>query len=510
MTLATRAAVGDRRGLDLTWWAGYSVVMFAGLLLVVGARSHPDVPFLAVSLALLATITVTWIFHPRSALYAVLTLTVISDTVTAVWFPFVKNLSSRESISFVSDALTISPLDVALVTGAAISVVRRFARDRRLVGSNVLNRPILAFTLFVVYGFLRGLSTGGDLRVAVLVGRPFFYVTLVFVIVVNECVTAAHRRNAFIALLVGVAVQAALSIAYYLHLDRAERASLESLNEHGAVVAQNLLFVALIVMVLFGIRPRSATWALGVVALPVAFVTLVGQRRAGIAALMIGGFAIVSMLYWRRRRLFAAVVPAVIVLLVGYLGVFWNSTSSIGFPAQAVKTVIAPGSASAEDISSNLYREIEAYDLNATIRADPVAGFGFGRAFLRPRPLPDISVFELNAYVPHNSLLWVWISLGFLGFATTLYLVARAIVSGISRAKSLPLGTDFVVTMSATAFVIMYTVFSYLDVSWDARNTVLLGLALALCTAPVDPAGRDDQPSAAATNSSNTSASRSA
>ena len=33
----------------------------------------------------------------------------------------------------------------------------------------------------------------------------------------------------------------------------------------------------------------------------------------------------------------------------------------------------------------------------------------------------------------------------------------------------------------ATAYILMFAVYSYVDMSWDARNTVFLGLALAIC-----------------------------
>ena len=48
----------------------------------------------------------------------------------------------------------------------------------------------------------------------------------------------------------------------------------------------------------------------------------------------------------------------------------------------------------------------------ATIKAKPITGLGFGQRFYRPFPLPDISFFPFYEYMPHNSVLWIWIKTG--------------------------------------------------------------------------------------------------
>ena len=62
----------------------------------------------------------------------------------------------------------------------------------------------------------------------------------------------------------------------------------------------------------------------------------------------------------------------------------------MAFPAQAIKGVVVPDSQSEEDKASNFYREIEAFNLQFTMRAEPL-GVGFGKPFYRPAPMPDIS-----------------------------------------------------------------------------------------------------------------------
>lgn len=479
-----------RRAEARTWWFGYAAIVGIGLLVGLFARRRFTQPYLGLSLALIAVLLVGWIVIPRATLYVTLALAAVSDLVTVSWFPFLKNLSSRESISFVADALTISPVDLTLLTGAVISVARRYSRTRRAVAPSPLNLPMLCFAVFVVYGFARGLSLGADSRIAVLVGRPLLYIPLTYLIAVNELTEPRHRRIGVTAIIVGVFVQSLLSIEFLNRLDPAVREDLESLNEHGSALGQNVVIVALVTMLLFGVKHRRTRWGLVVALAPVGYVFFVAQRRAGVASLVVAGLATAIVLFWKHRRRFWIVVPVATIVLTGYVGAFWNSSSSLGFPAQAVKTVVAPGSATYEDQSSDLYRMIEAYDLNFTIRTNPLLGLGFGQPFYRPIPLPDISFFELNAYQPHNSVLWIWIKFGFGGFVAMLYLVARAIVVGTERARRAPLDLDFVALWTSISFVIMYALYSYVDVSWDARNSVLLGFAIAAVTvapAPTDP-----------------------
>lgn len=467
------------------WRLGYGAIVGTGLVVALFARRRIDEPYLGLTLAIFMVLLVGWIFRPRSTLYSILFLTAVSDINTVWWFPFTKNLSSRESISFVADALTVSPLEISLYLGAAISMVRRYARTRTLVEPTAVNRVLLVFTAMVGWGFIRGQFNSGDLRIAVLEGRALLYIPLAFVIIVNECRDGAHLRYALIAFLAGVVTQSLLSIQYLTGLDPAARDSLERLNEHGSAVGHDLLIVTLLVLALLGGRERLAKWILLVAAVPTVYVFFVGQRRSGVAVLVIACALIAIALYWRRRALFWMVVPASAAVIALYVLAFWNSTSSLGFPAQAIKSVIAPASATPEDISSDLYRRVEAFNLVYTIRTDPLLGLGFGRPFYRPVWLPGLDAFALNLYLPHNSWLWLWIKTGFVGFVAAIYLFGKSIMLGAHRVRNEPDTTDLVVTLAGTAFVAMYFAFCFVDVSWDARNNVFLAVALAICVRPV-------------------------
>jgi len=483
------------------WWLGYLVVIVGGLVIAAFARRRLDEPFIGLTLGLFLLVLLGWLIRPRVALYMTIGLSAISDAVTVAWFPFVKNFSSRESIGYISDAITISPLEVSLLVGFAVTSIRQYAATGRLVAPSPMLRPIVVFTAFVVYGFARGVLMGGsDLRISVLEGRSLFYLFIVFGIATNICTEARHLRAAVWWLLTGVLIQSLLSAQFYLGLDPAERELTDSLNEHGSALGQNLLILAVLSLLLFRAKAGKERLFLLCALVPTVFVYLLAQRRAGVASLAIGVLLLLILLFWRRRRRFWAVAPLTGLVTVGYLGAFWNSPSTLGFPAQAVKSIIAPSSASTSDQLSDLYRLAESFNVYFTIRVDPLLGLGFGRRFFTPITLPEIQFFELSAYVPHNSILWFWIKTGFFGFAVMFYMFGKMVMLGANRARRLPDGIDVTVAQLGLLFVVMFAVYTYVDISWDPRNMVFLGLAAAICSFPMPVDGPDAQSSAKETS----------
>ena len=436
---------------------------------------------------------------------ATLALTLTGDLVTVWWFPFAKNLSSWESIMYLTDGVSLSPLEISMIWGLCVTTYRNLASTGRPFRPAPLLYPFVAFFSFALFGLARGLSRGGDTRAAMFEARPLILLPLLYLLVVNVCRSREDYRRMFWAAMAAIVVQSLLSIEFLSKLSPTTRASLESLNEHGSAIGMNLLFMMLIVSLAYRGVPTALRITLLVASVPAMWVYLVAQRRSAIVALGIAFALFAIMLFWRQRRTFWKVVPVVAVLVIGYTGAFWNSESTAGFPAQAVKSVIAPDQASAEDQRSDIYRQLETLNLSATVRASPLLGIGFGQAFYRPYTLPDISAFEFQAYIPHNSFVWIWTKMGFGGFVTLLYLVGRTMIQGVSRARAAPRGVDAVVALNAVLFVAMYTVFLYVDIAWEARNVFLLALSMGLCTGPLDDeiesatAARTQRPVAAVT-----------
>jgi hypothetical protein len=220
---------------------------------------------------------------------------------------------------------------------------------------------------------------------------------------------------------------------------------------------------------------------LPVMAIPVVWAYFVSERRSAFIGFALGLVLFGALLFRLQRRTFWWFVPIVGVVAVAYIGAFWTVETSIGFPAQAIKSVIAPDSVGGANRSSDEYRKIEGYNIWYTIRADPLRGIGFGHPFYQPIALPDISFFIFWRYMPHHSFLWVWLKTGFFGFVSMLYLMIRTIQHGVRSTVRLPTGTTRAICVTATLYVPMYLVYSYVDIAWDIRSMIFMAVVMAVC-----------------------------
>lgn len=481
-------------GQHLQWLATYSIVFLGGLAVGAFAFTRAWQPYFGLALAALILVICSWAYRPRQTLNVTVFLALVGDIVTVSWFPFNKNLSSVESILFISNSISLSPLELVLLSGLCVVGARGIAAGRQPLELGAIGRPLMLFTVCVFGGLALGLGTGGDFRAAMYEMRPLLYFPMVYVLATTLVKTTRHQRHLVAAAVAAVTLQALLSLDYLFDLDPAQREALETLTAHGAAISANFVFIVLLASLMYrGVSPRQRI-VLAVAAAPVMWVYIVSQRRAAIITIGVAVMLLCATLLWRQRRTFWKVTPMLTIVVVAYLGAFWNSEASIAFPANAVKTVVAPGELSEKDASSDLYRVVENFNVNTTIRSSPFVGLGFGQEFLRPVQLPDISRFEFNGYVPHNSFLWIWIKTGFAGFATLVYVFSRAISLGSIRVRSAPDGPDAVVAVAATLFVVMYAVYAYVDVAWRSNNMVLLGVALSIATSSVPFARRRSRP----------------
>ncbi|MBK5222601.1 MAG: O-antigen ligase family protein [Acidimicrobiia bacterium] len=472
---------------ELVWWLTYLVIVAGGLLIAAVAYLRPAQIYLGFSLACLAALLLVWIRAPKLALAATIVLSLVGDQITVYWFPFTKNLSSGESLMYVAGAISLSPFEVVVVAALALTTYRNLAAGR-LTRPAPLLRPMVQFTTATLAGLALGLQRGGDVNAALFEVRPVLYLPALYLLVVNVCEDRHDYRRMVWAAVAGITVQSVLSVEAIWSTPLAERAAPESIMEHGSAISMNLGFVLLVATLVYnGRRPLTAAILL-VAAVPMLIAYFASERRAAVVALVAGMIVLAIVLRWRQPATLLKVAPLIVLPSLIYVAAMWSSESSAAFPAQALKSVVSPGDVSDADRGSSEYRELENFDLHATIRSSPVTGIGFGHPFLRPAPLPDISQFEYHEFVPHNSLLWVWTKAGFVGFATLLYLVARSLTMGAERMRRIPDGIDAVIAYAAVSFVVMFTIFMYVDIAWGPRNAMLLALCMGLCTAPL----RDD------------------
>ena len=253
----TRTADAQIAKDRVRWWVVFAVVM--GFVLVTGAmafRSAPD-PF-PLALAVLVLASVAAFLRPTIGVYLIVFLTLIGDGVTTAWWPFAKNLSSRESILFVHDALAINPLEILLVVTIAAWLLRYLEDPVWVFWRGRLFVPVMVFTAFVVIGLMRGVAAGGDRRIAIFEARPLLYIPLVYILVTNLLVTRAQYRRLMLMAFVAISIQSIFALVYYQGLPAEEREALETLSEHSATIHMNAMFVFLLAAYLLKCSLRHA------------------------------------------------------------------------------------------------------------------------------------------------------------------------------------------------------------------------------------------------------------
>jgi hypothetical protein len=468
----------QRRRAALMGWSVYLL----GLLTIVGVGavavlSAPKLLSVAVGLLVVAMIATA--ARPTIGVYVICLFTFVGDTITVPTYPFVKDFSSRESLFYLGRGLIASPLELMLVFTALAALIHVLGSGHRTFVRGRLLLPLVVFTGFVVFGLLHGLGSGGSTNAGLWEARSIFYVLAVYVLATNVLSTVRQYSIALSLVMLGLLAKAGFALHTYWSMTALQRQTSESLGDHAAALYFDLLFIVLIGGWLYR---GSATGrrALLTLAAPLVLITyLVSQRRAAVVALIVGMLITLGALRMVNRRTFRRLLPVLLVVGLGYVAAFWNSQGSLGFPARAVKTVVAPSRLSARDQSSDIYRQLEVVDILVTIRSSPVTGIGFGQKFFRPVALPDISFFVWWEYMTHNSILWMWMKTGIGGFIAMLYVFAAGLRSGALALRKVR-GELGVLTLGATAYIAMYAVYAYVDIGWDPQSMVLLGLALAI------------------------------
>lgn len=448
-------------------------------------------PQLGLALTVLLAVAVTAFVKPTAALGATLVLALLGDSRSMPWWPSVKNFSAHESVLFFSDQLTISPFEIVLGIVLVVWLIRQYVvPGAKQVELGTLWGPVVLLGLAVVYGLVRGLAAGGDRRVALFDARPLLYVPIVYLLATNLFSSFRHYGRVVWGWMAALFVEASFALWRMAEI-RSRIGDLMSPVEHTAAVHMNLLIVFIVGTLWFGTRRAGKRILLVALAGPVVFLYVTAERRAAVVALVIGVLFLAIVLYGRDRARFLRVMPLLLLVGAAYTAAFWNTESGMGFPAQAIKTVIAPSTVSAADASSDLYRQVETFDLWYTIRQDPIFGRGFGQPFDTPMRLPDISFFEFWAYLPHNSILGMWMKVGALGFVAFLSMFGLGVAKAVVAARRMVDPDRATLVAVVGSFIPMTLVVAYVDITFDVQTTTVLGTALALVASAERIAGHD-------------------
>lgn len=364
-------------------------------------------------------------------------------------------------------------------------IVRRLAG--RLGGALRLGPLMVSFlvlTAAVVIGVVNGLNHGGDGRIMVLEVRPFWYLLLNYLLAYNLVSEKRHVMGFLWITVVGTFIKALQGVYIVLGPLGGHVSGQNQIMAH----EQSFFFVLVLLLILMCMWLGRLRWLLWVALMSLPFLVvalMANNRRADYAAFLIGAFCVwlfVVALYPQRRTSLIVGMCLSILVMGAYVLAFQHGSGSLAVPAKALVSIIHPSAADVRDQSSNLYRYIEDFDLMFTEKQSPLLGYGFGRPFLQPIVLPNIiSLDPYYLYIPHNTILWVWMRLGPLGFGALFYLLGSFVVRAGAMARKLRDRDLQFVALFAIGVVMIEIPLAYGDYQlFFYRNIFYLGLLLGM------------------------------
>jgi hypothetical protein len=436
---------------------------------------------------LVVPLVLRWIWQrPVRGVYILLAGTTLLETTFSPqpladdigpYTPFFEDIQSWTHVRGPAFSLAELLMLVVLLIWLLKSIaLRNFRFDR-----GTLMRPIGAYMLMVLVGEVHGLASGGNVTLSLWEIRSQVYMFVTYILVSNLARTRSDINTLLSILMIGTGIKGIQGTVRYFFELRGKLDTVESLLSHEQSFFFNLFIIMFLILFLYGGRKRLRRAML--VLLPFVLLSaLANQRRAAILALLVGAVCLLvgtAVAYRKRRKLITIILVVLAVSLPVYYQVYKNKEGLIAEPARAVASAFTPD---ARDAGSNQYRVTEDKDLMATMQTSPIIGYGYGKEFLTPYPLVDISQFY-NFYLlePHDSVLWVWMRLGTVGYLLFWFMIGTAVVQSARLARTLrdPYLKGLAIFCLTT--VIQEVIFGYLDLQWsNYRNLITTGFVFAL------------------------------
>ncbi len=449
----------------------------AGLLSLVMALKGPSPIILTGLVALCMAAAI--IYQPRWGIYLILFLSLVGDPLLEPSYPFIKNLSSRESLAYIGDAFIFSPMEIYLVLTIASWLIRGLLkRDLKFYKGNLL-APASVFMVFITTGLAYGLLKGSDITIALWEVRPIYHFFLLLILSSNLLTRKEHFVNLLMWIIAAVAIEGAIGTFYVFTTLGGHLTAAEAITDHPASIHMNTVFVLLIAAFMYRTL-KFKRWII-LATLPVIGIAYVAdQRRAAFVSLAVALIIFAILLFFENRKLFMLLLPVAVFAGLVYTAAFWNSDSTLASPVRAVKSVLMPAAASEKDQSSNFYRMIENANTSITIHARPLTGVGFGNPFYVVYALPDISFFAWWEYFPHNSIIYIWVKAGVGAFVAMLFLIGSAILTGAQALMRARDPETKAVLATVTIYIVMHFLFAYVDQSWSTESMLYIGISMGI------------------------------
>ena len=375
-------------------------------------------------------------------------------------------------------AIPLSLFEFFLIIASICSVLRTVYNRTTKLRVGALFLPIGVYLGFVLLGWAGGVVGGGDFKISLQEVRSQLYFGIIYLMAVN---IVRERQQVFALLWVTVCCigfkAILLTFRRYVTL-HGQPLPDQGVGAHEEAFFFDVFTLLLLTLVLCKVLPRLQwlMWSL----LPfVVLANLACNRRAATAAMVIVFPVILMALYQalpKRRRLIIGFGVVIALVFSIYYPAFKNSDSVIAQPARAIRSNFQPD---ARDASSNVFRDAENANLMATIRANPIFGYGYGRPYHHVVAMVDITkIYPFEDFIPHNQILWVWERVGTFGFLVFWMMISSIIIFAAQTLRA-PVADN--VTKSVGLFVLLLVflliIFGLLDLQLsNFRDILFVGL----------------------------------
>lgn len=454
-----------------------------------------------VVLVCLAIPVLIWNF-PRLGVY-LLTATAIACgapqgnqtwVIPTSYIPFWWNLSIGGRTYGLGDALAsipFSPAELVWFLTATVWFIRRVVSREFEFRTGEFFWPIAGLCLAFALGGIHGWVSGGNATMMLWEIRPMFLLLASYMLACNLITTRKDVAKLLWTISITIVVMSVFYSGSWLQGDRTDF-GIKGMDHGDSMFMCLQLFVCFLSIILA--YNKKLAW-MSVLALPTVLLALLGNnRRAGIASFVIAFIPLVPLLwvvFQDRRIQVARFAIFFAVFSVIYLPIAWNAHGVWAFPAQALRSNSDP---SARDQASNVYRIMEDANLKMNRDLQPWIGIGFGKEFARFVPLPFIGTADLLRYLPHNSVLWIWMRIGHLGFLIFLMMLANVLIKGTQAVNAVQDRTLRLVGILAMMQLLMHYVYGKYDLQWASPRMMCFTGILIGVLAVIRRIEQDDPP----------------
>ena len=358
-----------------------------------------------------------------------------TDKIPTSFVPFFWNLNNLGG-QFGSSVLAPFKFSIAeaiLVMTLVVWMVKAISMRNVKVETGAFFPWFAAYMCMVVFGCIRGIGSGGDLQMALWEVRSQFLMFFAYLLGAN----LMRERKDVIPLLwcaiLGIGLKGMVGIWAY--------SQMTVITEQGVLTHEEslffnvLIFIALISWVAKG--DTKMKWFSLLLTPACIFTALQNQRRSGIAALIVALvplFPVLIHVLEKRKVTVKRFVIGFAIFNAIYMPIAWNGQGAWALPARAIRSNTDPNE---RDASSDYYRMVENINLKATRDRSPIIGIGYGKPYDMLIYQPGIEQFdEFLKYLPHNSIMWIWMRIGHVGFICFLMLLATVCIKGVQILKN--------------------------------------------------------------------------